>query len=186
LDKGDVDHLHDSEKCARGQHDPRTNNVRAVLRAAVEDRIITRDPSKGITLPRRRRAESSMAIPSTAEVGTILRVADRPFTAFVGLCAFAGLRLGEAAAVQVSDVDFLRRTLTLSRQVQREKGGGIEIRPPKYGSERIVFLAPALVEILAAHVEQECPGDRPTDGCSRGRAQSPRIRTPSATAGGRP
>lgn len=50
----------------------------------------------------------------------------------VALCAFAGLRLGEAAAVQVGDVDFLRRTLTLSRQAQRENGGGIEIRPPKY------------------------------------------------------
>jgi integrase len=105
-----------------------------------------------------------MAIPTTAEVGAILRVADRPFTAYVGLCAFAGLRLGEAAAVQVGDVDFLRRTLTLSRQVQRENGGGIEIRPPKYGSERVLFLAPALVEVLAAHVEKNCPGDEP-DRC---------------------
>jgi integrase len=139
----------------------RTNNVRSVLRAAVEDRVITRDPSKGVTLPRRRRAESAMVIPTTGEVGAILRVADRRFTAYVGLCAFAGLRLGEAAAVQVGDVDFLRRTLTLSRQVQRENGGGIEIRPPKYGSERVLFLAPALVELLAAHVEKNCPGDEP-------------------------
>jgi integrase len=37
----------------------------------------------------------------------------------------AGLRLGEAAAVRVSDIDVLRRTLTVARQVQRITGGGL-------------------------------------------------------------
>jgi hypothetical protein len=44
--------------------------------------------------------------------------------------------LGEAAALRVSDIDFLRRTLAVRRQVQRAAGGVVEIRPPKYGSER--------------------------------------------------
>jgi len=43
----------------------RAQNVRSVLRAAVEDRGIPRDPSVGVTLPRRRRAEASMEIPTT-------------------------------------------------------------------------------------------------------------------------
>jgi len=79
--------------------------------------------------------------------------------AFVALCAFAGLRLGEAAAVQLDDVDFLRRTLAVSRQVQRVNGSAVEIRAPKYGSERTVFLASALVKILARHVELLPPGE---------------------------
>lgn len=33
----------------------RVSNVRAVLRAAVHDRMIPRDPSEGVALPRRRR-----------------------------------------------------------------------------------------------------------------------------------
>jgi len=37
-------------------------------------------------------------------------------------------------------------------QVQRAGRGRVEVRPPKYGSERVVFLAPGLVEMLAAHV----------------------------------
>ena len=137
----------------------RAQNVRSVLRAAVEDRVIPRDPSVGVTLPRRRRAEASMTIPTTETVGKILESAEDDFTPFVALCAFAGLRLGEAAAVQVGDVDFLRRTLSVSRQVQRENGGGVEIRAPKYGSERTVFLAKELVKILARHAEQHPPGE---------------------------
>ena len=70
---------------------------------------------------------------------------------FIGLCAFAGLRLGEAAAVKLEDIDFLRRTLTVCRQVQRVPGG-IEIRAPKYGSERVVYLPDALVSMLSEHV----------------------------------
>jgi len=131
----------------------RAQNVRSVLRAAVEDRVIPRDPSVGVTLPRRRRAEASMEIPTTQTVGKILAAADSDFVAFVALCAFAGLRLGEAAAVRLGDVDFLRRTLAVSRQVQRVNGGAVEIRAPKYGSERTVFLASELVKILARHVE---------------------------------
>jgi integrase len=110
----------------------RTNNVRAVLRAAVLDRVIPTDPSIGVTLPRRRRAEAAMTIPTTSEIGKVLKAADGPFRAYVALCAFAGLRVGEAAGVQVGDIDFLRRTLTVSRQIQREarrlRGKSSEVR----------------------------------------------------------
>jgi integrase len=37
----------------------------------------------------------------------------------------------------------------------------VEIRPPKYGSERTVYLADGLVEILSAHVAAHCGGDDP-------------------------
>ena len=61
--------------------------------------------------------------------------------AFIAVCAFAGLRLGEAAALKFDDVDFLRRQLRVRRQVQRARGGQVEIRLPKYGSERDVSAA---------------------------------------------
>lgn len=50
-----------------------------------------------------------MVIPTSQQVGALITEAGIEFDAFVGLCAFAGLRLGEAAALQVGDVDFLRR-----------------------------------------------------------------------------
>jgi integrase len=55
--------------------------------------------------------------------------------------------------VQVDDISFLRRTLTVSRQVQRAGKDQVEIRAPKYGSERVVYLPEDLVNMLGAHVE---------------------------------
>lgn len=146
---------------ASGTIRTRVNNVRAVLRAAVRDRVIASDPSDGLALPRVRRAEVAMTLPTTCQVRALLDAAPEGWAAFVALCAFAGLRLGEAAALQVGDVDFLRRTLTVARQVQRGTGGQVEIRPPKYGSERTVYLADDLVTLLAGHVAAHCPGVDP-------------------------
>lgn len=140
----------------------RVNNVRAVLRAAARDRVIGTDPSAGVILPRRRRADAAMMLPTTVQVGALLEAADGPWRALLALAAFGGLRLGEAAATRVGDVDFLRRRLLVRRQVQRVSGGAVEIRPPKYGSERTVFLADGLAELLAEHVRLHCPGDDPT------------------------
>jgi integrase len=138
---------------APGTITTRFNNVRAVFRAARKDKIIGADPAEGITLPRKRRAEAAMTIPTPADIGKIMAAADLRFRPLIGLCAFAGLRLGEAAAVKVEDIDFLRRTLTVSRQVQRADRFHVEIRALKYGSERVVFLPEASVNMLAAHVE---------------------------------
>jgi integrase len=147
--------------------------------------VIASDPSDGITLPRIRRAELAMALPTAAQVRALLDAAPDRWRAFVALCAFAGLRLGEAAAVQVGDVDFLRRTLSVARQVQGANGGPVEIRPPKYGSERAVCLADGLVEILSAHVAAHCPGTAPDGSCSAPVTLCRRTRTRSAPGGAR-
>lgn len=137
---------------APGTIKTRYSNVRSVLRAAVRDRVMATDPSDGVTLPRARRAEAAMVLPTPAQVRALLDVADDRFRTFVALAAFAGLRLGEAAAVQLGDVNFLGRTLQVNRQVQRGPGGTVVISAPKYGSERPVFLADGLLELLSMHV----------------------------------
>lgn len=139
---------------APGTINTRFNNVRSVLRAAHRDKLIASNPSEGVTLPRRRRAEHAMSIPTPEQIGRLLQVAEPEFRPYIGLCAFAGLRLGEAAALQVGDVDFLRRTIRVERQVQRAGGNNVEIRAPKYGSERVVYAPNALLTMLARHVEE--------------------------------
>src|SRR5674476_520439 len=47
----------------------RVTIVRSVLRGAVADRVIPVDPSEGVTLPRRRRREAAMQVPSVEQVG---------------------------------------------------------------------------------------------------------------------
>jgi len=158
--------------------------VRGVFRAAVADRLIASDPTAGVVLPRKRKAEASMRIPTHADVAKLLNAAEPPsrptsrpgFTAYVALCAFAGLRRGEALGVQVGDIDFLGRTLRVARQLQRAKAadiaegknlvdaaGGITVvvRRPKYESERTIYLPDELVAILSEHVRQHTPTGMP-------------------------
>ena len=131
----------------------RVANVRSVLRAAVRDKVLAEDPSEGVPLPRQRRREHSMSIPTPETVQKALDASPDHFRLFVALCAYAGLRVGEASALQLGDVDFLRRQVHVQRQVQRAAVAGVEMTPPKAGSERVVFLPDALVEMIAWHVE---------------------------------
>ncbi len=158
---------------APGTIKTRYNNVRGVFRAAVRDRLIARDPTEAVRLPRQRRADASMTIPSIEDVGALVTAADDSFRAFVALCAFTGLRLGEAAAVQVADIDFLRRKLTVARQVQRAGERQVEIKAPKYGSERVIYLPDELTTLLAQHVETHTFGRSGRPLAVPGRARRP-------------
>ncbi|MBP1241718.1 integrase [Frigoribacterium sp. PvP120] len=131
----------------------RVANVRTVLNAAVRDRHLASDPTAGVILPRAQRAEHSMRIPTPEQVGQLLEAAEPWFRPVIALCAFAGLRIGEASAVQLGDVGFLTRQLHVQRQVQYE-GGAPSFTPPKAGSERKVALADRLLMMLSQHVEQ--------------------------------
>jgi integrase len=92
------------------------------------------DPSIGVTLPRLRKAEAPMRVPTPEEVGAIMAAAEWWFRPFVALCAFAGLRLGEAAALQANDIDFLRR------QIPRESPGAAPRRTRDYAEPAEVWV----------------------------------------------
>ncbi|WP_148311201.1 tyrosine-type recombinase/integrase [Rhodococcus opacus] len=147
---------------APGTIKTRFNNVRSVLRAAKRDKVLGEDPTLGVTLPRRRRAEAAMVIPTPEQVGALIRESSESFRAFTALCSFAGLRLGECAALQVGDIDFLRREIRVERQVQRANGHRVEIRAPKYGSERIIPVPSGLLELVAEHIRLHTPNGEPT------------------------
>lgn len=156
-----------------------------MLKAAVADREIAEDPATGVKLPAKPSPEAAMTIPTAEEVGKLIAHADQKkrvstrvgFEAYAALCAFAGLRKGEASGVQVRDIDFLRRELHVNRQIQRAKPEEIEagkgifvesyrgvivaVRPPKYGSVRTVALPDELIEILAAHIAEHNPDGEP-------------------------
>lgn len=127
-------------------------NVRTVLRAALADRKIGTDPSLGVKLPKVRRKESAMCIPTADEVRLLIKNVAPEYGAMLQLAAFAGLRLGEASALKVGDIDFLKRSIGVHRQVQRPGGGAVEIREPKHGSERDVSAAEGLLQALAGHI----------------------------------
>jgi integrase len=139
---------------APGTIHTRMTNVRVTLRAPVRDRVLARDPSEGVKLPRQHKASAAMRIPKPEEVGKLFTSADPSFRAFIAVCAFAGLRLGEAAALKVGDIDFLKREIHVERQAQRSTGGVVEIRDPKYGSARTVPAPDQLLAVLSEHIRR--------------------------------
>jgi integrase len=131
----------------------------------VANRAIPFDVTASVRLPSVQKPEGAdddgLATPEAIEVGALLRGAEDHFVAFIGLCAFGGLRLGEAAALKVSDVDFIRQEIRVDRQVQRANGKQVEIRSPKYGSNRTIYAPDGLIKLLSEHVRVHVPGDDP-------------------------
>ena len=138
----------------------RVDCLRVVLRAAVRDRVIPTDPTEGTSLPVVVGKGSTFALPSPEQVLAIRDACPPDFAPVVLLAAFAGLRIGEVCGLQVGDVDWLRRSVHVRRQVQHVKGDGPTITAPKTkSSTRTVPVAPELLDALAAHVAAYRPGD---------------------------
>ena len=131
----------------------RVNVVRAALKAAVVDRVIATDPSPGLRLPRRRRPEAAMELPGIAMVAALLNAAEDRMRAYIGVCAFAGLRLGEASGLKVSDIDFSDGRSTSNAKYN--DGAGVQQRFGRRSTDRSgpsSFRTGA--RLLAVHVER--------------------------------
>jgi integrase len=119
---------------------------RASMKAAVTDRLIASSPCEGVKLP---GVERGRVVPLTVEQVQALADAmpDR-LRALVVLGAGTGLRTSEALAVTVDRIDWMRRTLTVDRQL-----AGGEFAPPKSkGSRRTIPLPDLVLEGLSRHL----------------------------------
>lgn len=127
--------------------------VSTVLNGAVRDGLIQRDPTAGVKLPVPERSETAMRIPSPEQVGRLIEAAEDWFQPFIALCAFAGLRRGEACAIQQSDIDFLGKEIRVDRQIQHPRKQQPVVVDPKRGSKRTVPIPEDLVFMLSEHVK---------------------------------
>jgi len=115
--------------------------------AAVDDRILSASPCHRVKLPRDDRPE--VIVPTVAQISAVAAAVPARYRALVVLLAGSGLRIGEALGLEVSDVDFLRRTVKVERQ--RLQSG--QIGPPKTAkSARTVPLGQVVIDELAAHL----------------------------------
>lgn len=137
--------------------------VVAVFRAAVRDRVIVDSPCVDVKLP-----TPSGRIDNVMSTAQVLALADAftpahlnrqglhgRYRALVLAGAGTGLRPGELFGLTLPAVNFLRRTLSVERQLVRVKGG-VELTAmlKTDKSRRIVPLAKVVVDVLAAHLAQ--------------------------------
>jgi len=123
--------------------------VRRVLSAAVEDGRIGRNPAAGLKLAPEVRREPRFLSPE--EVRRLAQEVPPRYRALILLMAYSGLRVGEAAALRVGDIDFLRGRVTVSRNSVEVEGRLVE-GTPKGGSVRTVRIPGTVVEDLYRHV----------------------------------
>lgn len=135
-----------------------------VLSSAVEEGILSRHPSRGLRLPRRtehQRVEPRALSPE--EFAGLLDHMPAHWRPLLVTLAGTGLRWGEAAALQVGDVDTTRRTLRVVRA--RKEGVGNPIGPTKTRRSRRTVVLPS--QVLDA-LRPLCAGRAPTDPLFRG------------------
>jgi integrase len=133
-------------------------HLEQILTAAVEDGLLPRNPAAGARLP---RIEEVRAKPVACEVlDAITEAAPAWMRIAVPLAAALGLCQSEAARLSVDRVDFLRRTVTVDRQLLTPKSGPLVFAPPKTASSYRVIPLPTFVgEAIAAHLAEHGAGE---------------------------
>ena len=128
-------------------------HVQAVLSAAVDDQLIARNPCKASSVSRPRKRSPKIDPWPRERIAPLRAALPGRYAVVVPIGAGLGLRQGEIFGLAVEDIDFLRREVTIRRQVAIADSR-LVFAPPKYNKERVVPLAPAVGDALAAHLSR--------------------------------
>lgn len=121
------------------------------LAFAVEKRVMPMNPAQGATLPESPRKEMSFLSPDEAR--RFLEVAKgSPYELIFYLAIKTGMRQAELFGLQWKDVNWLRSTLHVRRQVHYRPGGEILFSEPKTKAGiRTIPLSNATLNKIRAH-----------------------------------
>lgn len=124
---------------------------KAMFTTAVEHGLLPGNPIAKVKLPKVEREEMKFLTPQ--EIDALADAIDPRYRALVYVGAYGGLRIGELAGLQVEDLDLLRGTVDVRRQVV-EVGGKLSVGPLKTKAARRKVQLPKkpVVEELAAHL----------------------------------
>ncbi|TQJ10719.1 tyrosine-type recombinase/integrase [Lapillicoccus jejuensis] len=130
--------------------------VGTILSAAVDDQLVTRNAARTPSVRRPRKDKTRIRPWPRERVPVLAQALPDRYAVVVAIGAGLGLRQGEIFGLAFEDVDFLRREVTVRRQVQLADSQ-LVFAPPKYGKERTIPLAPHVADALAAHVARIPP-----------------------------
>ena len=117
-----------------------------ILDDCVRDRMLASNPARGVKLPNRPPRRNTYL--TASQLQQLAGEADR-YGSLVLVLGVGGLRWGEAAALRVSDVDFLRRRVQLHRNAPTV-GATVIVGSLKANRNRVVALPGFVVDAIAA------------------------------------
>jgi integrase len=118
-----------------------------ILADAVRDRMLAANPAAGVKLPARTKQRHVYL--TAAQLGALADQCGR-YRSLVLLLGIGGLRWGEAAALTVADVDYLRRRVHLHRNAVTVGGTTVKMGTLKTHESRTVALPEFVIDALAA------------------------------------
>jgi len=124
--------------------------LRAALEAAVRDGLLATNPATNTPLPKLEKPEHRYL--TIDEIHQLANAIDPPFRALIYTGALAGLRPGELAALHITDLDLLRKTLRVERTATEVAGHLAYGRPKTPASLRTISIPTVLVDVLAEHL----------------------------------
>ncbi|MGI5274882.1 tyrosine-type recombinase/integrase [Nonomuraea sp. CA-218870] len=128
----------------------------AIFNAAIDDRIISRNPfkAKSVRVP---KPEERKVVPLTlAQVQALDEALPDWYEGFPYIGAGCGLRQGELLGLALEDIDFLGRVVHVRRQVKFSKGR-LVFALPKYGKMRDVPLPDFVGLRVSSRIQRHKP-----------------------------
>ena len=121
--------------------------LRNIFKHAIEDEYIEVNPcdKMGRYCGEKNKKMNPLDVEQTQQL--LKNATHLPLTleALYTTMVFTGLRIGEALALEWTDINFEKRMIKVTKQYDHKRK---EIRPPKNDSQREVRLSPKVVEIL--------------------------------------
>jgi len=130
--------------------------VSSVLDAAVEERMIHRNPCKSQTIKRPSSPASNVVVWSRKRVDAIEQSIEKRFQLAVVVGAGCGLRQGEILGLSPDDIDREQRVVHVRRQL-RTVDRTLVLALPKGGKTRVVPLSSGVLERITSHTEEHPP-----------------------------
>jgi integrase len=126
--------------------------VGTIFKAAVLDRVIPVSPCVGVKAP--MVEERKVTPPDKATVNALAEAIAPRYRALIVFGAGTGVRIGEALALTTDRVDFLRRHVTIDRQLTRSPGAEPIFGPvkDKKNRSRTIPVGQVVLDELAAHI----------------------------------
>lgn len=140
-----------------------------ILDDAVADRLLATNPARGVKLPRNTKHRN---VYLTAEQLHHLADEAGDYGSLVLLLGTTGLRWGEAAALRVSDVNFLRRRINLHANAVAV-GGQMILGTLKSGKDRMVPVPAFVIDALSVTCADKSRGDLMWSSASGGYLRPP-------------
>jgi integrase len=126
--------------------------LRAMLRTAVADEIITRNPCQIERAGVERAPERPVA--TVAEVAVLADTITPRLRTLVLIAAWCGLRRGELLGLRREDLDLVRGSVRVERAIHQLSDGTLLVGPPKTDAgRRTVAIPPHILPDVQAHLD---------------------------------